>query len=209
AKGRLNRPWQSPKGTGIWLSMILRPEMMPNKAPQLTLLMATVLADVIYEITGVKPQIKWPNDLLIDGKKIAGILTEMQAEQDQIQYIVIAFGLNVNQDVEDIDPSLRDRATSIRIATSQTWDRQQMIQQILHTFETTYELYLREGFSKIKEKWESYGFKVGQKIQIKQQDQLSEATFIGISHDGALIVQMENGDKEELYSAEINWFKHV
>lgn len=209
AKGRMNRPWQSPKGTGIWLSMILRPEIMPHQAPQLTLLTATVLAEVIYEETNVSPQIKWPNDILIAGKKIAGILTEMQAEQDQIQYVVLGFGMNVNQEEQDIDPDLRDRATSIRIATEKKWDRTKMIQRILERFEQTYDLYLREGFSQIKKKWENFGFKVGQKISLTMQDEKVTATFIGISHDGALIIENANGEKVDLYSAEINWFENI
>src|SRR5690554_2579049 len=96
-KGRMNRPWHSSKKKGIWMSIILRPAILPYRAPQLTLLTATVLADVINEHIGIRPQIKWPNDILINNKKTAGILTEMQAEQDQIQYVVIGVGLNVNQ----------------------------------------------------------------------------------------------------------------
>src|SRR5690625_4504204 len=92
-KGRMNRSWQSARDKGIWLSLILRPEIQPQLAPQLTLLTATVLADVLSMHTDTKPMIKWPNDILLNEKKCAGILTELQAEQDQIQYIVIGIGL--------------------------------------------------------------------------------------------------------------------
>ncbi|WP_369813137.1 biotin--[acetyl-CoA-carboxylase] ligase [Virgibacillus halodenitrificans] len=113
-RGRLNREWFSSKGKGIWMSIILRPEILPYLAPQLTLLTATVLAEVVQKNTTVTPMIKWPNDILINKKKTAGILTEMQAEQDQIQYVIIGIGMNINQTKEDIPIEIQSKATSLR-----------------------------------------------------------------------------------------------
>src|SRR5699024_7274523 len=96
--GRMNHGWHSAKQQGIWMSLLLRPLIPPALAPQFTLLTATVLADVLTENMRITPWIKWPNDILVNGKKVAGILTEMQAEQDTIQYIIIGIGLNVNHD---------------------------------------------------------------------------------------------------------------
>jgi len=206
-KGRMNRIWYSTKQQGVWLSMILKPSILPYQAPQLTLLTATVLADVIHEHTKIRPQIKWPNDILINGKKIAGILTEMQAEQDQIQYVIIGIGINVNHQSDDLPEEIEARATSLRMETNRDWNITQLIQHILLTFEERYETYIDNGFAKIKHKWEGYGYKIGKRIQIKTLQDQWQATFIGIAEDGALLTKTDEGDIQKIYSAEIEWFK--
>ncbi|HEY4602492.1 MAG TPA: biotin--[acetyl-CoA-carboxylase] ligase [Cerasibacillus sp.] len=207
-KGRMNRPWHSSKNQGIWTSLILRPEISPHQAPQLTLLTATVLADVIYKETNIRPYIKWPNDILIENKKLSGILTEMQAEQDRIQYIIIGIGMNVNQTIHELPDDLSEKATSLRIETGHQLDMIKLVQAILEQFERTYETYLNEGFKSIKTKWESYGFKIGERINVKTMNQQWEATFSGIAPDGGLLVENKhNGKVEKLYSAEIDWFR--
>lgn len=206
-KGRMNRQWHSAPNKGIWLSIILRPMLQPYLAAQLTLLTATVLADVIKEHVQVEPQIKWPNDILIDGKKTVGILTEMQAEQDQIQYVVIGMGINVNQTKEEMPEDIQHRATSLRIESGREWDIKTLIQQILPAFEKAYATYMESGFPPVKEKWESYGFKIGETIQIKTMQNEWQSEFLGIAEDGALIANDKNGKQVNLYSAEIEWFK--
>lgn len=206
-KGRMNRPWHSLKEKGIWISILLRPNMLPMLAPQLTLLTATVLADVIYEQMEVRPQIKWPNDILIDGKKMAGILTELQAEQDQIQYVIIGIGMNINQTKTDLPKEIQQKATSLRIETGTEWDLTQFTQQLLETFERNYTSYKENGFSEVKHKWESYGFKIGQPISIQTMNRQWKATFSGIADDGALLIKNDDGSVEKLYSAEIDWFE--
>ncbi|ASK63356.1 biotin--[acetyl-CoA-carboxylase] ligase [Virgibacillus phasianinus] len=205
-KGRMNRSWYSSKHKGIWMSIIVRPEILPYMAPQLTLLAATVLADVLDAQLGVKPQIKWPNDLLINQKKTAGILTEMQAEQDQIQYIVLGMGINVNHTSDDIPDELRNKATSIYIESKQERSIKDVIQQILQAFEPAYEHYIKHGFSDTKDKWESYGFKIGQEININTMRNSWTAKFNGIASDGALLIENDDGQIKKMYSAEIDWF---
>src|SRR5699024_1808212 len=116
-RGRMNRPWHSTKEQGIWLSILLRPNMLPVLTPQLTLLTATVLAVVIDDLTDVTQPIKWQNDTLIYGKKMAAILTELQAEQDHIQYLIICIGMNINQTKADLPEQLHHKATALRIET--------------------------------------------------------------------------------------------
>ncbi|PAV29476.1 biotin--[acetyl-CoA-carboxylase] ligase [Virgibacillus profundi] len=206
-RGRMNREWHSANGKGIWLSMILRPAISPYLAPQLTLLTATVLADVVNSCTTLKPLIKWPNDILINNKKTAGILTEMQAEQDQIQYIVIGFGINVNQKRDELPEDLKRKATSLKIETKNNWPIKELIQEILQTFENTYDDYIAHGFPEIKSKWESYGFKTGKNITIKTLREQYEASFSGIADDGALLVKTKDNTVKKLYSGEIDWFQ--
>lgn len=206
-KGRMNRAWHSAPGKGIWMSMILRPQLLPHVASQLTLLTATVLADVIHEYIGVKPQIKWPNDILINSRKTAGILTEMQAEQDQIQYVVIGMGINVNQTAEELPEDISYKATSIRVESRKEWDIKELIQQILLTFEAAYESYIKHGFPEVKTKWESYGFRIGEEIDIKTMQDEWRSEFLGIAEDGAMLTTDREGNEQKLYSAEIQWFK--
>ena len=206
-KGRMDRSWYSEKNKGIWLSIIIRPAILPYQAPQLTLLTATVLADVLRSYTSVKPLIKWPNDILINNKKTAGILTEMQAEQDHIQYVVIGIGLNVNQTKSDLPEDIQNGATSLQLETNQHWQLKGIVQNILATFENTYDSYIENGFPEIKDKWESFGFKIGEDISIKTLRDQWKATFLGIAADGALITKTKDGKTKKLYSAEIEWFK--
>ncbi|WP_017472181.1 biotin--[acetyl-CoA-carboxylase] ligase [Amphibacillus jilinensis] len=206
-KGRLDRNWDSDNAKGIWLSFILRPKLLPSEAPQLTLLTAICLADTIKSLTNVEPSIKWPNDLLINEKKIAGILTEMQAEQDQIHYLVIGIGLNVNQNQSDFPSGLGNIATSLATVANQEFHKQEIIRDLLMRFETYYQNYLTDGFKMIKSKWESYAYKLGEILTYRSGKQRSQGKMIGIADDGALIIEDVHGHKtKKLYSAEIEWF---
>ncbi len=204
-KGRMERKWYSTNGQGIWMSMILRPTLLPHQAPQITLLAATVLADVIKEQTGIVPSIKWPNDVLINDKKISGILTEMQAEQDCIQYIILGIGININQTIDHLPDDIKEIATSLKIETEKDWNIRDFIQHFLVRFEQVYQLFLDNGFSSVKQSWESYAYKIGQTVTIQTFHKKSQAKLVGIKADGALIIENESGKKETLYSAEIQW----
>lgn len=206
SRGRANRTWYSPNAKGIWMSIILRPNILPYLAPQLTLLTATVLASVIKNMTNTKPLIKWPNDILIDKKKIAGILTEMQAEQDRIQYVIIGIGININQTEEDLHSEIEEKATSLQLATEKEWQLTPIVQRILEQFESKFDQYIDYGFSPIKKDWESFGFKLNEKLQIKTGKKEFEGLFIGIAEDGALLTKNEDGIIERIYSAEIAWY---
>ncbi|MEC3885878.1 biotin--[acetyl-CoA-carboxylase] ligase [Halobacillus litoralis] len=204
-KGRMSRNWDSPKGKGIWMSILLRPNLPPVQAPQITLLAATVLARMIAERSSLVPQIKWPNDLLINHKKVSGILTEMQAEQDTIQYIVLGMGMNVNQEDREIPSDIQYKASSLKIESSEHWNIQQTVQHILRLFEETYERFESHGFASIKKDWEHFGYKIGEEVTISTMRKTWQATLIGIEPDGALRARSIDGEEEKLYSAEIHW----
>lgn len=205
-KGRVGRHWQSEAGKGIWMSIILRPNILPYLAPQLTLLTATVLAEVLDELSDITPQIKWPNDILIDGKKMSGILTEMQAEQDKISYVIVGIGMNINQDPSAFLEEVAERATSLKIKTRQTWDMVRLIQQILQKFEMKYDQFINRGFEEVKVKWESYGFRMNERLSIKTGKETWTGIFSGIAEDGALLIE-KNNKIEKIYSGEIAWFE--
>lgn len=206
-KGRMDRNWYSMDKLGIWMSIVLKPDILPHQAPQLTLLAATVLADVFRQFANVHPQIKWPNDILINRKKTAGILTELQAEQDKIQYVVIGIGINVNHARNDFPEGIYEKATSLHMEIGKTLHIKMLVQEILTAFERAYDAYLEYGFMPTKKKWEHYGFKIGERISIHTMKDSWQATFKGIADDGALLIQNPNGDEQKLYSAEIDWFE--
>src|SRR5574342_561810 len=158
------RKRHSPKYTGIWMSLILRPNIPLTKAPQLTLLTAVAIVQAIEEVTGLLPEIKWPNDILINGKKVTGILTEMQAEADRINSIIIGIGINVNTKKEDFPAELENIASSLSIESKSIVDRERLIRAILEKLEKLYVLYLEKGFFPIKLMWESYAVSIGKAI---------------------------------------------
>ncbi|WP_042145625.1 biotin--[acetyl-CoA-carboxylase] ligase [Paucisalibacillus sp. EB02] len=205
-KGRLQREWYSKKNKGIWMSIILRPTILPYLAPQLTLLTATVLADVMKKELELDPKIKWPNDIILHDRKVSGILTEMQAEQDQIQYIVIGIGMNVNHDDGEIPDDIQSKATSLMIESGKEWDITKLIQRIFVAFEKSYAEYINHGFSIIKKRWESYGYRLGEKVQLKTFQSVQDAILTGIAEDGALLAKYDDGVIHKIYSGEIDWF---
>lgn len=205
-RGRINKPFHSKAEQGIWMSLILRPNLLPYLAPQLTLLTATVLADVMDKSTDLEPQIKWPNDILIDGKKISGILTEMQAEQDQILYVIIGIGINVNQEASDFPDSLQSHVTSLKMETGEHWQLVPFIQTLLQTFEKKFNQFMQDGFDLVKTNWENYGFKINEQLEIKTGRETWQGLFLGIAEDGALLIERDSGKIEKVYSGEISWF---
>lgn len=205
-KGRMDRAFHSKKGKGIWMSMILRPDLLPYMAPQLTLLTATVLASVLDTHAHIQPQIKWPNDVLIDKKKISGILTEMQAEQDKVVYVIIGIGININQDRSDIPEDLHSIVTSLKMETGESWDLTKVTQAFLTKFEEKYSDFIDKGFENIKKDWENYGFRINEKLKITSGNNVFDAMFIGIAEDGALLARKEDKTIERIYSGEISWF---
>lgn len=205
-RGRLQRRFQSENKNGGWFSFILRPDMPPLHAQKLTLITAIALIRTIKQKTTLQPQIKWPNDVLINGKKLAGILTEMQAEQDRIHYMVIGVGININHRPDEFSEEIKDKVTSLLIETGDRFKRRHFIQDFLKNFEALYEAFLKEGFTAFKEEWEQHAFRLGEELTYKKNKQTFSGTFIGIHEDGALVVE-KAGIKDYLYSAEIDWFE--
>lgn len=204
-KGRMARVWYSPKGTGIWMSMIIRPNLPINQTPQLTLLTAVAIVQAIEELTPLKPEIKWPNDIMLNGKKLVGILTELQAEADQVHSVIIGTGINVNQKVADFPEDLQKIATSICIETGTVWERAEFIQMILLKFEGLYSLFLSQGFKPIKLLWESYAISLNKKIIARTLNGTVEGKAIGIGEDGVLLIETNDRVIERIYSADIDF----
>ncbi len=202
-RGRMERRWHSPKFTGVWMSIILRPNLMPQKAPQLTLIAAVAVVQAIEELTDLHPQIKWPNDILINGKKMTGILTELQAESDRINSIIIGIGMNVNQEENSYPEELRSIATSLFIETGKKINRAELIRHVLANLEHLYDLYLEAGFYPIKILWESYAVSIGKMITARMLQGNIYGKALGITDDGVLMIEDLAGEKHYIYSADI------
>lgn len=201
-KGRLGRQWLSPPGSGLWFSTILRPDIPPQKAPQLTLLTAVAVCEGIREATGLDPQIKWPNDILLNGKKVAGILTEMQSDPDRVQAVIVGIGVNINQD--SFPKEIVAIATSLRVESGGImYSRADIISVLLKRYEHWYEHYLKHGFSDVKKRWESLTFTIGKKITATTMNKTVVGTAAGITDDGVLILKNDDGTVEYIYSADI------
>lgn len=202
-RGRMDRRWHSPKYTGIWMSLILRPTIPIYKTPQLTLITAVAIVQAIEEMTNLKPQIKWPNDILMNGKKVTGILTELQAEADKVSSIIIGIGINVNQKTEDYPPELQDIATSLLIEQGEPVNRAALIRAVFTRMEQLYFLYLEKGFTPIKLLWEGYAISIGKRIVARTLTGNIEGIAKGITEDGVLIIEDDNGEIHQIYSADI------
>nr|WP_254119485.1 biotin--[acetyl-CoA-carboxylase] ligase [Bacillus sp. FJAT-29790] len=202
-RGRMDRPWHSPKFTGIWMSVILRPNIPPPKAPQLTLIAAVAVVQAIEELTALSPQIKWPNDILLNGKKVTGILTELQADADRIISIIIGLGMNVNQQQDDFPEELKAIATSLSIEIGEKLQRAEVIKMLLHKLEQLYLLYLEKGFYPIKLLWESYAVSIGKNITARTLTGSIYGKALGITEDGVLMIEDPSGKIHHVYSADI------
>ncbi|WP_082686857.1 biotin--[acetyl-CoA-carboxylase] ligase [Bacillus sp. FJAT-27445] len=204
-RGRMDRKWHSPKGSGIWMSLLLRPDIPPQRAPQLTLLTAVAVARAIEEASGISVAIKWPNDILVNGKKITGILTEMQAESDRIHSVIIGIGVNVNQKNEDFPGELQGIATSIALETGQEARRSMIIREFCSQFEKLYLIFLEKGFYPIKLLWESYAQGMGSRVRARTYSGVIEGKALGITNEGVLQLEDVSGRIHQIYSADIDF----
>lgn len=203
-KGRLGRQWASPGGVNLYLSVILRPVLPPYEAPQLTFLSAVAVARAIEETTGLQPAIKWPNDLLVDGCKVAGLLNEMSAETDQVAFVVLGIGVNLNMSADQFPADLRAPATSLALATGQPVSRVAFAVRLLAALEQEYKRFLRSGFGPVREEWARRCNAYGRQVAVTVGTQALQGPFAGIDHDGALLLRMPDGRLERILSGDVS-----
>ncbi|SFJ59238.1 biotin--[acetyl-CoA-carboxylase] ligase [Thermoflavimicrobium dichotomicum] len=192
-RGRLGRSWYSPPRSGVWMSLILRPPILLTEASHLTLLASLGVKQGIERVTGLPIQIKWPNDLLVHGKKICGILTELRGEQDQIHYVILGMGINVNTPEKNWPEELRAIATSLAIELGGPVHRASLIAAILEELEEVYDHYLQSGFSKIKAKWEQSSGIIGKQIVARTPQGVITGIAEHLNDQGALIIRTDRG----------------
>lgn len=203
-RGRLGRIWVSPKFKGIWMSIILMPDIEPIEASKVTQIGAASVCRAIKEL-GVDAKIKWPNDIVLNNKKICGILTEMSGEINKINYIVMGIGINVNIEEDEFQEDLKDIATSIKIATGLTIKRKELIAEILNNFEVLYDEFIKSGTIKesIKVCRENSAL-IGKQVKIIKRENKVFAKAVGIGESGELIVEYSDGKVEKIVSGEVS-----
>lgn len=198
-RGRLGRGWFSPKYKGIYLSLILRPKISPSASPILTLLSAVSICETIKKIVGLDAQIKWPNDVLICNKKVAGILTEMNAEVDKINFVVIGIGLNVNNDKK----SLIAQSTSLKEQAAQPISRVLLLQEFLRRIEQYYCIWEDKGVQHIIDKWRNFSLTLGRRVKVYCQNKHIEGQAVDIDTDGALLIRKDSGLMQKVFSGDV------
>lgn len=198
-KGRLDRKFFSPPGKGIWFSVILRPPFLPQEAPKCTLLAAVAVARAMQEFN-LQAHIKWPNDIMFDNKKLVGILTEMNAEMERINYIVMGIGINVNIMPEDFPDDIRDKATSLAIMKGEKLPRVKFFQAVLRALDNLYLEVLSNGFSVVMQEWRKYSITLGQKVRVigARDGEVFLGTAYDIDAEGALLVETKTGCRRVL-----------
>ena len=192
-RGRLSRSWHSPPETGIYASIILRPDFASEQAPGLSIMTALALADTIEEYCPDKTKIKWPNDVLISGRKTAGILTELAAEGQRIEHVVIGVGINVNHRADDFPSELRSIATSVCRVTRRKHSRVELFQKFLVRLEKEYNNYKKQGLRTRHTRLRLYSSLIGHQVKLALGRKIIEGTALDIDADGSLILETDQG----------------
>ncbi len=207
-KGRLGRVWHSPHGLGMYMSLIIKPAISPAQSPQLTLLTAIAVVDTLAKY-GIEAAIKWPNDCLVAGKKISGILTEMVADADQIHYVIIGVGINVNHGYHDFTSGISDIVTSMKLTLaleeSAIISRTGVIQTFLLEWEKLFDIYLTKGFPPIKAKWEARADIIGRNIKVTMLKNELYGVAVGVTEAGALLVKDSQETVQAIFSGDIQF----
>jgi len=201
-RGRLGRAWYSEKSSGIYTSVILRPPLSPAAAPVLTLMAGVAAQQAVSSITGLTVDIRWPNDLLVNGKKVCGILTEMNAELDRLHSVVLGIGLNVNH--RQMPAELRGTASSLRLEAHRTFSRVPLLVALLRELDRHYQLLLKNGNTAITERWAAAAScAFGKRVRVVTAAGDRLATTAGIDASGALRVRDHDGREELLVAGEV------
>ena len=202
-RGRRGRSWFSPSGDGIYTSLILRPTMSPGETPRITLMTAVAMAEALLSLTQLKIRIKWPNDILVNGKKIAGILTEISTEMDGVNYIIVGLGLNVNTPAESFPAEIKGEATSILIETGKQFPRAPLVREYLRWYEKYYEIFNKRGFESIIHRWKELADIAGQQIVVDVLGEKYIGEVLDVDSDGVLILRDSKGNTHRIFSGDV------
>lgn len=202
-RGRMGRTWLSPAGKGLWFTVLLRPVIPPQQATQLTVAAATALSRAITSQTGIIPEIKWPNDIMIRGRKLCGILTEMSAEMDFLKEVLLGIGMDVNLEAADFPPALRKIATSLRIETGQQVNRAELAVTILRELDRDYELVKNGKFEDIAQEWRERCSTLGRQVAIRVGNRLIRGRAESLDDDGALLVRGAHDHLERIVGGDV------
>lgn len=202
-KGRLGRLWASPLGQGLWLSLILRPQITPLQAPKIIMVAAVALQETITEFTGLRVGIKWPNDILMEEKKIAGILVEMSGEMDTVNYLIVGIGVNMNMAKQDFPEEIREKASSLRVGLGKEVCRIGFTRLLLRKLEDYYTFFRQGDYQLLLDKWREASCTLGKEIRVTMPTEVIEGRAVGFGEEGSLLVQLNNGSVREIMAGDV------
>ncbi|MEK6698848.1 MAG: biotin--[acetyl-CoA-carboxylase] ligase [Nitrospirota bacterium] len=205
-KGRLGRTWISPRGN-LYLSVVLRPNIAPHKAPLLTLMGAVAVAVAIRKHTALQASIKWPNDIFLAGKKAGGLLTEMSSEPDRIRHIVIGIGVDVNMAVDELPAQIRPVSTTIAAEKGEAIDRTALLQVLVNELDHWYQVFLNSEAAVLKE-WQELNITTGKRVAVSGGGETLEGSAEGIDSEGRLILKLDDGTLRQVAAGDVTILKN-
>ena len=198
-RGRLGREWVSPKG-GLWFSVVLRPKVRAGEAVRLVFVAGLAVAEVLRELYGVRVETKWPNDVLVDGRKVCGILAEMNTIGEKVNYVIVGVGVNANFDVAKVFPEdLRKVAVSLENELGRKVRLEELFRALLEKLENIYALFLKEGFGPVLGKWKTYAGFLGCQVEVASGIEKWVGLALDVENDGALIMRLEDGTVKRVF----------
>jgi BirA family transcriptional regulator, biotin operon repressor / biotin---[acetyl-CoA-carboxylase] ligase len=202
-RGRLGRRWESPPLSNLYLSIILRPKLAPAHAAQITLMAAVALADVVDGYAPGQTAIKWPNDILIGKKKLAGILTEASCDTERVHHVILGVGVNLNYTSDAMPEEIRRRATSLLEVTGKPVERESFLQRLLQGMDRCYGELERVGFDALAPRWQNYFAWRGRRLRVELLDQVTLGIAKGIDRDGALVLVDDRGIEQRVLAGDV------
>ena len=202
-RGRLGRKWISPPRKGLWFSVLLRPDLRPQAATQLTVVAATALLRAIRDQTGLTPEIKWPNDILLRGRKVAGVLTELSAELDHVKHLILGIGVDVNIAASEFPADLRKLATSLKIEAGRHVHRADLAARILRELDHDYERLRVHRVQEVADEWEQHCTTLGRRVSIHLGDRTLQGQAESLDEDGALLLRTQHGRLERIIGGDV------
>jgi BirA family biotin operon repressor/biotin-[acetyl-CoA-carboxylase] ligase len=202
-RGRLGREWVSPAYKGLWFSILLRPDLRPQETTQLTVVSATALCRAIQSETGLNPEIKWPNDILVGGKKVAGVLTELNAELDRVKHVILGIGVDVNLGAGEFPAELRKQATSLKIEAGRAISRADLATAILRELDNDYGRICSGQFAGVADEWEAHCKTIGRDVTIQIGNRRVQGRAESLGENGELLLRTEHGRLERISGGDV------
>jgi BirA family biotin operon repressor/biotin-[acetyl-CoA-carboxylase] ligase len=202
-RGRRGRRWESPPLVNLYLSVILRPKLAPVHASQITLMAAVALAETVGCFIARPPAIKWPNDILVDGKKLAGILAEAACDAQRVEYVILGIGVNLNYRIREMPEALRERATSIADLTAKSVARETVLVRLIQDLDRCYGELEKSGFAALRPRWEEHFGLRGRQVRVELGDRTLTGRALGVDPEGALVVEDERGCRRSIVAGDV------
>jgi len=204
-RGRLGRQWVSPPFLNLYLSVVLRPKIPPHQASLITFMAAVAAAETIERHSGLAPSIKWPNDLLLREKKVAGLLNEIHSETDRIHFIILGMGVNLNMDAKEFPKDIRTQATSLKAEKGRPVSRKAFAALLLEELERWYDIFLEEGGAPVLKAWRDRAQIQGKEVRVTSFDEVLIGRAVDVDSDGALILETRGGERKRIVAGDVEY----